>query len=160
MHLLPTSISVFLSLVVFALPAIATELPYQGDGHIMLHPDELQWKPVSSMTGNAEIAVIEGNLSEEKAFTFRLRLPANYRIEPHIHPAYERVTVLSGQLDFGHGERFDVKALQRLVPGSVAIMAPGEAMYGMTGDKPTVIQLHGTGPWGIEYINPEDDPRL
>lgn len=22
-----------------------------------------------------------------------------------------------------------------------------------------VIQLHGNGPWGIEYLNPEDDPR-
>ena len=22
-----------------------------------------------------------------------------------------------------------------------------------------VIQLHGTGPWGITYIDPADDPR-
>ena len=27
-------------------------------------------------------------------------------------------------------------------------------------DRPeTVVQLHGTGPWGINYINPNDDPR-
>ncbi len=161
MHSLLTTLNVvFLSLAVVSLPAIATEMLYQGDGHIMIHPDELDWGPVASMAGDAEIAVIEGNLSEQSAFTFRLRLPANYRIEPHIHPAYERVTVLSGQLDFGHGENFDMQSMQRLVPGSVAIMAPGEPMYGLTGDEQTVIQLHGTGPWGIEYINPEDDPRL
>ena len=23
----------------------------------------------------------------------------------------------------------------------------------------TVIQLHGSGPWSIQYVNPDDDPR-
>lgn len=23
----------------------------------------------------------------------------------------------------------------------------------------TVVQLNGTGPWGITYVNPADDPR-
>jgi hypothetical protein len=23
----------------------------------------------------------------------------------------------------------------------------------------TVFQLHGMGPWGITYVNPQDDPR-
>jgi hypothetical protein len=23
----------------------------------------------------------------------------------------------------------------------------------------TVVQLHGTGPWGINYVNAADDPR-
>jgi hypothetical protein len=23
----------------------------------------------------------------------------------------------------------------------------------------TVLQLHGTGPWAIDYVNPADDPR-
>lgn len=160
MHTFVTLISVFLSLTVFSLPAMATDMPYRGDGHIMINPDDLAWGPVASMADGAEIAVIEGSLSEAEAFTFRLRMPANYRIEPHIHPAYERVTVLRGELCFGHGEHFDKDTMQRLVSGSVAIMAPGEPMYGLTGDEKTVIQLHGTGPWGIEYINPDDDPRM
>ena len=24
----------------------------------------------------------------------------------------------------------------------------------------TVLQLHGMGPWGVNYLNPADDPRL
>jgi len=133
--------------------------PYQGDGHMLLHPDELEWKEIGSMAGDARIAVIEGDLGKEVPFTFRLRLPPNYELDPHIHPAYERVTVLSGTLHFAHGEEFNRDEATRLPAGGAAIMAPGEPMYGFTGDQETIIQLHGTGPWGIEYIDPEDDPR-
>lgn len=132
---------------------------YTGDGdHIMVGPDELEWTDVGSMEGDAKMAVIEGDLSEEEPFTFRLRIPADYELAPHVHPAYERVTVLSGTLHFAHGEEFDRDQTRALTEGSVAIMPPGEPMYGYT-EEETVIQLHGTGPWGIEYINPEDDPR-
>lgn len=142
-----------------ALPAIAGEMPYKGDGHIMIHPDELEWEPIGSMAGDAKIAVIEGNLSEDTPFTFRLKLPANYTLDPHIHQEYERVTVITGTLHFGHGETSNAAETQALTPGSVAIMAPGEPMFGRTGNEEAIIQLHGTGPWGIEYINPEHDPR-
>ncbi len=136
----------------------AAELPYDGDGHIMLDPRELQWQDITSMAPPAKIAVIEGDLGSEEPFTFRLRLPPDYRIEPHTHPEYERVTVISGELHFAHGEEFDRERTRPLGPGAIAIMAPGEPMFGYT-ERETIIQLHGRGPWGIEYVNPEDDPR-
>ncbi|MCH8505281.1 MAG: cupin domain-containing protein [Ectothiorhodospiraceae bacterium] len=131
---------------------------YRGDGHLMITPDALEWGPVASMAEPARIAVIEGDLSQEEPFTFRLKLPAGYRIEPHHHPAYERVTVISGELHFAHGSEFDADATRTLPPGGVAIMPPGAPMFGYA-ETDTVIQLHGVGPWGIEYVNPEDDPR-
>lgn len=134
------------------------DLPHRGEGHMMIAPDALEWSDVASMDAPAQIAVIEGDLSAEEPFTFRLKLPADYDIRPHVHPAYERVTVLSGTLHFAHGETFDRDATTELPQGGVAIMAPGEPMYGYT-EVDTIIQLHGTGPWGIEYINDEDDPR-
>lgn len=132
--------------------------PYQGQGHIMVVPSELKWGPVASMAPGAKISVIEGDLSKEAPFTFRLKLPADYEIAPHVHPAYERVTVLSGTLYFGHGETLDRNQARALPAGSVAIMSPGDPMFGYTREE-TVIQLHGTGPWGIEYLDPADDPR-
>lgn len=132
--------------------------PYRGHGHLLMTADELQWGDIASMEAPARIAIIEGDLSREEPFTFRLDLPAGYRIKPHVHPAYERVTVISGELHFAHGEVFDQGATTALPAGGVAIMAPGEPMFGYT-EVDTVIQLHGTGPWGIEYINPDDDPR-
>src|SRR5690606_20425525 len=91
-------------------------------------------------------------------FTMRLKLPADYRLEPHRHPAVERVTVLSGTLYFAQGEQFDRDQAKPIPPGGFAVMLQGTAMYGYT-EEDTVLQLHGTGPWGIEYVNPEDDPR-
>ena len=129
-----------------------------GDGHLLIAPDALEWGPVASMAEPAQITVIEGDLSREEPFTFRLKLPAGYRIEPHHHPAYERVTVISGTLHFAHGSEFNTDAMTRLPPGGVAIMPPGEPMFGYA-ETDVVMQLHGVGPWGIDYVNPEDDPR-
>ncbi|MFW5834379.1 MAG: cupin domain-containing protein, partial [Pseudomonadota bacterium] len=126
--------------------------------HMMVTPDALEWTGIGSMAAPAEMAVIEGDLSAEEPFTFRLRLPDGYEIRPHVHPAYERVTVLEGTLHFAHGEDFDRDATTRLPEGGVAIMAPGEPMFGYA-EGDVVIQLHGTGPWGITYIDPADDPR-
>lgn len=139
-------------------PAGGSELPYGGEGHLMLDPADLQWSDVGSMAAPAQIAVIEGDLSAEEPFTFRLRLPAGYQIDPHFHPAYERVTVISGTLHFAQGETFNRDEATAVPQGGIAIMPPGAPMYGYT-EEDTVIQLHGVGPWGIEYLDPADDPR-
>ncbi|MGM0986341.1 MAG: cupin domain-containing protein [Pseudomonadota bacterium] len=141
-----------------ALSVAAQAAPYQGDGHLMGSADELDWGPVGSMGEGAEIAVIEGDLSKEVPFTIRLRLEDGYEIRPHVHPAYERVTVLDGTLHFAHGEKYDPDATQALAPGDFAIMSPGDPMFGYA-EGETLFQLHGTGPWGIEYLDSADDPR-
>lgn len=138
--------------------ASAADLPYHGKGPIMVQPNELQWSDVKSMAAPAQISVMEGELSKEAPFTFRLKLPAGYRIEPHTHPAYERVTVISGTFHFAHGDTFDREQTTALPQGAFAVMPPGAPMYGYT-EEDTVIQLHGVGPWGIEYVDPKDDPR-
>ncbi|KIH76058.1 hypothetical protein SAMN05660860_02618 [Geoalkalibacter ferrihydriticus] len=134
------------------------QVPYHGEGHVLLNASDLAWGDIASMAPGAKITIIEGDLSQEAPFTFRLKLPADYRLAPHVHPAYERVTVLSGTLHFAHGETFDRTRTLALKPGGVAIMPPGAPMFGYT-EEETIIQLHGTGPWGIKYLNPEDDPR-
>ena len=136
----------------------AEELPYRGEGHIILEADQLQWTNIASLPPPAQMAVIEGDLAKSEPFTFRLKLPADYRLEPHTHPAYERVTVLSGTLHFAHGETFDREKTKALRAGDIAIMPPGAPMFGYT-EEETVVQLQGIGPWGIDYLNPADDPR-
>ncbi|MGH2689869.1 MAG: cupin domain-containing protein [Actinomycetota bacterium] len=128
-------------------------------GHLMVGPDQLAWGPVGSMPPGATVAVLEGDPSKAGDFTMRIRFPANYVIPVHVHPVVERVTVLEGKLYFAVGDKFDRNAAQAVGPGALAVMDAGVPMYGYTKDEPAVIQLNGRGPWGIEYVNPEDDPR-
>jgi quercetin dioxygenase-like cupin family protein len=136
----------------------AAQAPYAGEGSMMVTPGELAWADAPSVAPGAKIAVIEGPLNKAVPFTFRLRLPANAKIAPHTHPAYERVTVLSGTFYFTPGDTYDPAKARALPPGSVAILPAGTPMFGYTKEE-TVIQLHGVGPWGLNYLNPGDDPR-
>jgi quercetin dioxygenase-like cupin family protein len=138
-------------------PAFAS-LPYTGEDYVLLNAQDLKWSPVQSMAPGAEMAVIEGNMSQAEPFTIRLKLPPNYELAPHTHPADERVTVLSGKLYFAQASRFDRGKTTALNPGDMALIPKGEPMFGYT-EEETIIQLHGTGPWGINYKDPKDDPR-
>jgi quercetin dioxygenase-like cupin family protein len=124
----------------------------------MIAPSELKWADAPSVGQGSKIAVIEGPLNQAVPFTFRLLLPANFKVAPHTHPASERVTVLSGTFYFAHGDKYEPAKATALTPGSVAIMPANTPMFGYTKEE-TVIQLHGTGPWGIQYLDPADDPR-
>lgn len=126
--------------------------------HVMVAPDELKWADVPSLPPGAKLAVIEGPMSEAVPFIARLRLPADYKIPAHWHPAIEHVTVLSGEFNMGVGDRLDPSKTRALSPGSVAIMQPKTSHFAWT-RKETIIQIHGVGPWGITYVNPADDPR-
>lgn len=155
------SFQILFALSALVLAAAAPSATAQEmDGHLMVMPDELEWQEPASMAPGARLAVLEGVPSQEGPFTMRLALPANYTIALHTHPATERVTVLSGTFYLGIGETFDRDAAHALPVGGLAVMEPGVPMYAFTGDEPSVIQLNGDGPWGIDYLNPEDDPRL
>jgi quercetin dioxygenase-like cupin family protein len=142
-----------LALAVFAGAALG-----QNDAHRVVQPDQIKWADVPSLPPGAKIAVLEGPMNEARPFTVRLRFPAGYRIPPHIHPAVERVTVLSGTFHLGMGEKFDAPAAQAMPAGAIAIMPSGMVHFAWTTGE-TVVQLHGTGPWGITYVHDADDPR-
>ncbi|MES2046769.1 MAG: cupin domain-containing protein [Pseudomonadota bacterium] len=130
----------------------------QSASHVMVTPDEFKWSAVASLPPGAQIFVIEGPLNEAVAFTMRLKLPANYRIPAHWHPAIEHVTVISGTFHMGTGDQLDTAKGSALTAGSVAIMQPKTTHYAWTTQE-TIVQVHGVGPWGINYVNPADDPR-
>ena len=127
-------------------------------GHLMMTPDQLTWADVGSLPPGAKIAVIEGPMSEAVPFTVRLKLPANYQIPAHWHPAIEHVTVISGTFNMGSGDKLDKTKSMVLAAGAVAIMQPKVTHFAWTTQE-TIVQVHGMGPWGINYVNPADDPR-
>ncbi|XXF80204.1 cupin domain-containing protein [Myxococcaceae bacterium GXIMD 01537] len=126
----------------------------------MVKPNELRWKPgPPALPPGAQISVIEGDPSAAgKPFAFRFKFPAGYRIPAHFHPVDEHITVLSGELLMGMGEKLDASKAQAFPAGSFVMMPTGTRHFALT-RQPTVVQLHSVGPWGITYVNPEDDPR-
>ena len=129
-----------------------------SEGFILSHPNELKWSDVASLPPGAKIAVLEGVMNQAGPITARLKLPANYKIPAHFHPGIERVTVLSGTFNYGMGEALDTTQSKSLVAGSLIVMPPQMRHFAWTSEE-TVIQLNVTGPWGITYVNPADDPR-
>lgn len=148
-----------LAIVGMATPAFSAASPSPETGMSIFVPSEVRWaQGPQALPAGAMWAVLEGDPSKPGPFTLRLKLPAGYRIPPHWHPSEERITVLEGTFQLGHGERFDPKVLRAMPPGSYAQIPKGHHHFATVKGE-AIIQLHGTGPWEIRYVNPVDDPR-
>jgi len=130
----------------------------QSDAHIMVRPGDLKWADVPSLPPVAKIAVIEGKMNEAGPITARLKFPANYKVPAHFHPGVERVTVLSGTMNFGMGDKLDPKKTTVLGPGSLLIM-PAKMNHFVWTKVEAIAQINVIGPWTVTYVNPADDPR-
>jgi quercetin dioxygenase-like cupin family protein len=157
--LLSAALVLPLALPLAAPGAQETPRPKPEHAAIVVMPDNVQWGPApASLPAGATASVLEGDPSKPGLFTMRLRMPDGYRIAPHYHPAMEHITVVSGAFKVGMGEAFDEAQMQTLPAGSFGGIPPGMRHYAMAQGE-TVIQLHGTGPWRLVYVNKADDPR-
>jgi hypothetical protein len=121
--------------------------------------DKIKWtKGPASLPKGAMIAVLEGDPTKEGPFVFRVKLPDGYHIPPHTHPKTERVTVISGTFNIGMGDQFDEKAGKAMPAGTFGYWPAGMKHFVWTKGE-TVLQFHGMGPWTIQYVNADDDPR-
>jgi hypothetical protein len=122
-------------------------------------PDTIPYGPPPPFVPpGAQLAVLEGNpMAASGDYTIRLKMPDGYRIAPHWHPKRENVTVVSGTLKFGMGDRFETSGMMGFPAGSFAYLDPDMHHYVMA-EGETVVQIHGMAPVQFNYINPEDDP--
>jgi hypothetical protein len=129
------------------------------DEHVIVPADQVQWGPAPpALPAGAEISVLEGNPAESGSITLRLRFPANYAIPAHWHTMAERVTVLSGTLQVGMGEKLDRARSQPLNVGGF-VSLPARMPHFVWTTTPTVVQVSLEGPFDIFYVNPADDPQ-
>ena len=87
----------------------------------------------------------------------RLKMPAGYKVAPHWHPTDEHVTVLSGAFSLGMGEKFNAATMKTLPAGSYALL-PAEMRHFAMAKTAATVQVHGAGPFVLNYVNPADDP--
>ena len=122
-------------------------------------PTSIEWKPgPAAIPAGAKMAVLEGDPTKEGMFVVRFQFPDGYHIPAHTHPKTERVTVISGTLLLAMDENLDRPAAKPQTAGTYGFW-PAGMKHAAWSEGETVIQLHGVGPWQINYVNPADDPR-
>jgi quercetin dioxygenase-like cupin family protein len=130
-----------------------------AQGHVMQMPGDTKWGPAPPMLpAGAQIAVLAGDPGKAAPYTVRLKFPANYAIPAHSHPTDENVTVVTGTLFMGMGNKLDAGHGMALGAGGFALMPAGANHFAYTKQETTII-LHGIGPVEFTYVNPNDDPR-
>jgi hypothetical protein len=121
--------------------------------------DALEWKPApASLPPGAEIAALFGDPQASGPFVLRLRARGGYQVPVHTHPDLETVTVISGVLRFGEGQQLDPRQ-ERFVHAGDFIAAPAKMGHWIAVNEDAVIQITGTGPWRIDYLDPRDTPK-
>lgn len=130
----------------------------QRSSHTLVTAAELKWgEPPPVFEKGASFTVVSGDPGKTGLFVVRLRMPAGYRIAPHTHPTDEHVTVISGTLALGMGDKFDKAAMKHLPAGGYALL-PAEMRHFAMAATATTVQVEGLGPFALKYVNPADDP--
>jgi quercetin dioxygenase-like cupin family protein len=130
------------------------------NAHANLYPPaSVQWKDgPPSLPPGAKFAILEGDPAKEGMFVMRLRLPDGFHIPAHTHPKHERVTVLQGTFKLAMSDNPKLSEAQALPTGTYGVWPPG-MIHAAWAEGETILQLHGQGPWAINYVNAADDPR-
>jgi quercetin dioxygenase-like cupin family protein len=134
------------------------QAPQDSMQHAVVTPDKVAFQPIEvpGFKSGMKIAAIHGDPNAESGdYVLRLQFPAGYTFPAHWHPNTENVTVLSGELQLGMGDKEDASKLMSYKAGSFLYIPPKNPHFG--GAKVmTVIQLHGQAPFKIELANTTD----
>jgi Domain of unknown function (DUF4437) len=164
MKQLTYTLAVAFLLMMFATVAESTEgqTANSAAAEVRVYPSSkaIKWGPPPPVVPKgAEAAVLDGEpFKDGEAYTLRLKMPDGYKIPPHWHPTDENVTVVSGTLGAGMGDKFETAKGWLLKPGGFLRMPKGMHHFAWA-KGPTVVQVHGVGPFAFLYVNPADDPR-
>ena len=125
----------------------------------MVTPDALTWKDNPNIPKGGQFTILVGDPTKPGETVVQcVKFPANYQVPPHTHPYAETVTVISGSIGYGMGEKLEMKG-EMLKPGGFAANPAKHPHYVWTGNEGAIVQVQFIGPGGIDYVNPADDPR-
>jgi quercetin dioxygenase-like cupin family protein len=126
----------------------------EGDAaHKIVHYGELKWTPIIK---GCDLAAVSGDSNAEGApFVLRIRCADGTRVPAHWHPTDENLTVLKGTFLVGMGETYDENKLQTMNVGNFILM-PKEMRHFAMNKGEVIVQIHGTGPFKVNWVNPAD----
>jgi hypothetical protein len=127
------------------------------DAMKIVKPEQIVWKDHPVFAG-IQSAVLFGDPTRPEMYVIRSKLPPNYATPAHTHLNTEVLTVISGSLGVGMGEKNE-KNGEMLKAGSIWVHPAKPAHYIWTGGEETIVQRQGVGPVGVEFVHTADDPR-
>ena len=115
-------------------------------------PDTIKWMPLEGMQG-AWMAVVYGTpkVAGSGQYVIRYKVNDGVKFPVHYHTQLEQVTVLSGTLMVGLGDKFDASKLTALEAGSFASIPANVHHYAMAKGE-TVVQVQGPAPVSMEMV--------
>lgn len=125
------------------------------EAHKIVHFGDLKWTPIIK---GCDLAPVSGNPDAEGApYVLRIRCADGTKVPAHWHPMDENATVLKGALLIGMGDTFDENKLQTMNVGNF-LMVPKEMRHFEMCKGETIVQVHGAGPFKVNWVNPSEVP--
>ncbi len=141
------------SLIAVGSSAYSQDKKAAGSAHGIVRSGDLKWMPIIK---GCELAPVGGDpAAEGTPFVVRFRCTAGTVIPAHWHPTDENLTVLQGTFQVGMGDKYDATKLDTMNPGNFATM-PKEMHHYASCMTACVVQVHGAGPFKVNWINPAD----
>jgi quercetin dioxygenase-like cupin family protein len=150
-----------LSLVTIVLWALAGPASAQGtsESQSFINPKDIKWSDAPpSMPKGAKLAVLQGDPGKAGPFVVRLMVPPGYKVAPHWHSQDESLTVISGTLYFGTGDKVETAKAHMLSTGGFHFLSGKDHHYVFAKTR-AVIQVNGSGPFDMTYVSAGDDPQ-
>jgi quercetin dioxygenase-like cupin family protein len=122
-------------------------------------PEDIAWQPFAAFPPAVRLAVVVGHPAEPGPYVIRVKAPAGTKLMPHRHPEDRIYTVMSGVFYIGLGEEFDGDKVVAYPPGSVIVLPGDTAHFHWAKSGEYVTQVTAVGPLGLDYLDPDDDPR-
>ena len=142
-----------LGITVFAVGIHSQEKKESSDAHKIVHYGDLKWTPIIK---GCSAATVQGDYNAEgQPYVLRVKCADGAKIPAHWHPVDEYATVLKGTFLVGMGETFDESKLQTMNVGNFIAVPKEMRHFGMCKGE-TIIQLHGAGPFKMNWVNPSD----
>lgn len=119
----------------------------------------IQWQPgPANLPKGTQIVALAGDPAKPGPFVLRIKFPANTVIAPHTHSKDETLTILAGSIYHQHGKTVDKTKGEQLKAGGFVYLPEAMPHALWTTDEEVVLQVNGSGPFGVDYLNPADDP--
>ncbi|MCI0350062.1 MAG: cupin domain-containing protein [Acidobacteriales bacterium] len=121
--------------------------------HTLVIADQLKWS--AGALPNLEMAVVSGDPKGTGPFVLRLRAIGDQRVPAHWHPTDEHVTAIKAGFSIGVGENFSQQQLRPMKAGDYIELAK-ETRHFAWMKKGAEVQVHGQGPFVINWVNPAE----